>query len=469
MKQKIKNTMEINQKNKCYVGADDSVRPLLKRNTQRGITLVALVITIIVLLILAMVSRKIAIDGGLITKASKATDTHTIGAEKEAIQLGYSEYQIDLAKKGSATLTVEGSSNITQTSDGGWKVTFSETTGNVYTVDGKGEITGPIQKTEDELAMEKYILGEDLKGQSITKIMNSEDGSFKQLNGKDVELMITDTETECWYIKYDDKVYKMKLNTHGTYYDDVENWTTESVRKIYQKNGNEGKKVEYSYDGTDTNKKEWTILYDNGDTLDIISPEVIGNLRLGNKDLEAQGEDDLDKGIYSYNNAIGRINSYTNSLVTNSNKILVRSAGSDYSNPNYRNTTKYTSDNLKNINWKYNGKSVTMNGRLEMGDSNFEQDLIRMDYYKENSKTGNRYWLASRYVEEPSDLNEDYSFDVRTIDSDGSVYYISLVYASMEGSSAETAAPSSDSPSHPAECAVRPIVRVDSSKVTIKE
>ena len=38
------------------------------KNTQRGITLVALVITIIVLLILAMVSIKIAIDGGLITK-----------------------------------------------------------------------------------------------------------------------------------------------------------------------------------------------------------------------------------------------------------------------------------------------------------------------------------------------------------------------------------------------------------------
>ena len=52
------------------------------KNTQRGITLVALVITIIVLLILAMVSIKIAIDGGLITKVKDATDTHTIGAEK---------------------------------------------------------------------------------------------------------------------------------------------------------------------------------------------------------------------------------------------------------------------------------------------------------------------------------------------------------------------------------------------------
>lgn len=42
---------------------------------QKGITLVALVITIIILLILAMVSIRIVMDGGLITRASKATDT----------------------------------------------------------------------------------------------------------------------------------------------------------------------------------------------------------------------------------------------------------------------------------------------------------------------------------------------------------------------------------------------------------
>ena len=77
------------------------MREKLKNN--KGITLVALVITIIVLLILAMVSIKIAIDGGLITKASKATDTHTIAAEKEAIGLGYSEYQMALANKENVT------------------------------------------------------------------------------------------------------------------------------------------------------------------------------------------------------------------------------------------------------------------------------------------------------------------------------------------------------------------------------
>ena len=71
----------------------------MKKNNQEGITLIALIITIIVLLILAIVSIKIAIDGGLIQKAKDATDTHTIGAEKEAIAIGYAAYQMDLAKK----------------------------------------------------------------------------------------------------------------------------------------------------------------------------------------------------------------------------------------------------------------------------------------------------------------------------------------------------------------------------------
>lgn len=54
-----------------------------QKNTQRGITLVALVITIIVLLILAMVSIKIALDGGLIEKTKEAVGIHN---EKEAEQ-----------------------------------------------------------------------------------------------------------------------------------------------------------------------------------------------------------------------------------------------------------------------------------------------------------------------------------------------------------------------------------------------
>ena len=96
------------------------------KNTQKGITLVALVITIIVLLILAMVSIKIVVDGGLITKASKATDTHTIEAEKEAIGLGYSEYQMALANKENVTKpTIEGA-EVTPKGEG-WNVKFTKT------------------------------------------------------------------------------------------------------------------------------------------------------------------------------------------------------------------------------------------------------------------------------------------------------------------------------------------------------
>ena len=50
---------------------------------EKGITLVALVITIIVLLILAMVSISIVYNQGLITKSQDAVQTHTNEAAKE--------------------------------------------------------------------------------------------------------------------------------------------------------------------------------------------------------------------------------------------------------------------------------------------------------------------------------------------------------------------------------------------------
>ena len=92
---------------------------------QEGITLVALVITIIVLLILAMVSIRIVMDGGLITKASKSTDTHTVAAEKEAITTGYAAYQIDSIKTESPTLLIEGAKATPKGE--GWNITFTKT------------------------------------------------------------------------------------------------------------------------------------------------------------------------------------------------------------------------------------------------------------------------------------------------------------------------------------------------------
>ena len=109
-----------------------------KLEKQKGITLVALVITIIVLLILAMVSIKIAIDGGLTTKASDATKQHIIASEEEAIQTGYAAYQIELAQKGTADLKVKGAKKVTPKGED-WNVTFTKTN-NEYELKKDGTV-----------------------------------------------------------------------------------------------------------------------------------------------------------------------------------------------------------------------------------------------------------------------------------------------------------------------------------------
>lgn len=69
--------------NNIGVGADASVRPLPKKNTQNGITLLALIITIIILLILVIVSIKIIKDGGIITHAQNAANNYKNEENKE--------------------------------------------------------------------------------------------------------------------------------------------------------------------------------------------------------------------------------------------------------------------------------------------------------------------------------------------------------------------------------------------------
>lgn len=109
---------------------------------QNGITLVALVITIIVLLILAMVSIRIVMDGGLITKSKDATAQHTIGAEKEKITLGYNEYTLSKASGESVTApTVKGAASVTGDETAGWTITFAHSDGDhVYTLSSDGTI-----------------------------------------------------------------------------------------------------------------------------------------------------------------------------------------------------------------------------------------------------------------------------------------------------------------------------------------
>ena len=58
---------------------------------QKGITLVALIITIIVLLILAMVSISLVMNGGIIARANNAVNNYAYAEQNEQLQLNYAE------------------------------------------------------------------------------------------------------------------------------------------------------------------------------------------------------------------------------------------------------------------------------------------------------------------------------------------------------------------------------------------
>lgn len=63
------------------------------RNDIKGITLVSLVLTIIILLILATVSISLVINNGILDKAKSAVDKYSDGEIEEQIKLAYTEWQ----------------------------------------------------------------------------------------------------------------------------------------------------------------------------------------------------------------------------------------------------------------------------------------------------------------------------------------------------------------------------------------
>ena len=65
-----------------------------KITKNNGITLIALVITIIVLLILAGVTLRIALNGGIINKSQTAVDKYTEESAREKLSLALAEYQM---------------------------------------------------------------------------------------------------------------------------------------------------------------------------------------------------------------------------------------------------------------------------------------------------------------------------------------------------------------------------------------
>ena len=138
-----------------------------KIRLEKGITLIALIITIIILLILAAVTIGTMKDSGIIGHAQDAASSYTIAQEKERIALAYSEYQIQKTFNADIepnALSVN-EATIEPIGNFGWKVSYSNT-GNVYGINSKGEydeaITRIIEVSEATgVGVENFIVYED--------------------------------------------------------------------------------------------------------------------------------------------------------------------------------------------------------------------------------------------------------------------------------------------------------------------
>ena len=164
-------------------------------------------------------------------------------------------------------------------------------------------------------------------------------------------------------------------------------------------------------DGTE---ETWIVLYDgtashlNENEIEVISKNTMGeDLELGKNDTEAiENATDIDGNgtveeieiaIYSYNNAIDRINNYCKDLIKISN-LGVRSVGSLPSDPSYRNTSKpYAIQYLDRWTNKTGWNTYGVLG--ENTDTNSDDDYKQMDTLGiKASGDAKEYWLASREV-----------------------------------------------------------------------
>ena len=385
-----------------------------KKNNENGITLIALIITIIILVILAAVSIRAVYDMGIVNHAVNGTQKYAEEAVKENQMLEDTTSLIgDTVKKLNA-----------------------------------------IQGKVPDL-LRRYVLGSTGTGRDLFEIFNMltmqfipEEDSITNPNEVIVPLNILagdykePNQKVYMYIKYDNVAYKVTVDAIGQAY------TSKAIEVVYVPKGMEGEIVGFKVDQDEDTVSNWLVLYDNGNTVDIVSLETMGDYEFNSAAI------DVNDGINSYNNAVSLLNTYCASLIDNDNAQRVRSVGTAFDLSDTKN--KYTSTFLEN-NPAEGADKGTYNGKGLVGDINCEQDVVRMSYYPEEGHVGYgytyagaEYWLASRYVRENSG---SVNFNVRRVDEDGSANYYYYVWRVSTRSAYF---------SHPT-LSVRPVVRVAKS------
>ena len=155
---------------------------MFKKKTNKGITLIALVITIIVLLILAGVTiATLTGDNGILTKAAQAKkDTETASA-KERIQIEVMGSYDQSGKLDANTLISNLNKNIPEATITGEDFPITVTLdGNVYKVDSEGIVKETIIADRTGIKVGDYI---NYEPDSTSQTTYSKDNLVEDITG----------------------------------------------------------------------------------------------------------------------------------------------------------------------------------------------------------------------------------------------------------------------------------------------
>ena len=432
---------------------------------ERGITLVALVITVIVLIILAGVTLDTMIgDYGIITKAQEAKQNMANAAAEEdkliqnllnelkGIEAGEGEIEVPKGtiefgevtwSNGQAEVSILANTagetlqyQINGTAEENWKeIKSGEKVTGLYHGDEvharlwNGSIASVNKSTiiKDEKKPEvKVTVGEVTSNSIVVTVEVTEEESG-----------LVETETYQYYLG---EALDGKSISNSYIYVELEQETQYTLTvKVQDKAGNigeesieattgkilvdsrltEGKYVWYT-DAYGTQQK-CIVLYGVENTnyssygIQIITADTVGNVTLGSSDFNTSRK--------IYNGVITTLNEEAEKYRKKDDGIaeVARCVGSVPDNPNYDGAGMYT----RSDSW-----FSSYNSTLKDTDTNYEADRNQMNSQGIHG-IGKDYWLASRYVGAYSSNNYFY---VRYVNTSGSLSRNGLCYVNSAGS-----------------------------------
>jgi len=173
--------MKTSKKVKCKdienkVIKEEGLVNFLRKTNKKGITLIALVVTIIVILILAAISIMVLTgENGLINKAKKAQEENVIGQEKEQISLAYNAAMIDKLgenvekedlQKQLDIIAGEGKTKVGKDKD---IVVLYVDSKRMYVLDDNGKIKDNEEEVTGEPQIGDYVFYDPVTGAKKTK------------------------------------------------------------------------------------------------------------------------------------------------------------------------------------------------------------------------------------------------------------------------------------------------------------